>query len=104
MSQEAVMTLTTLEETIRRRRADAVAAGKEAVAKAKEEGERLLTETVQKAESEIAALRQKTETAAMSAAKTVAEQLDAKKSELRANAETKGTDAIKLIVERIVNG
>ena len=49
-------------------------------------------------------LRQKTETAAMSAAKTVAEQLETKKSELRANAETKGTDAIKLIVERIVNG
>ena len=104
MSQEAVMTLTTLEETIRRRRADAVAAGKDAVAKAKEEGERMLTETVQKAELEIAALRRKTEETAMAGARKVAEQIDVKKSELRASAETKSTDAIKLIMERIVNG
>ena len=104
MSQEAVMTLTALEETIRRRRADAVATGRDAVATAKAEGERLLTETVQKAEREIAALRRQTEAAAMTAAQAVAQQVDAQKAELRSRAEAKNTTAIGLIMERIVNG
>jgi len=104
LSQEAVSTLNALEETIRRQRADAAAAAKEALAAAKKQGEQTVSDAVKKAEEEIGALRKQTEEAAKTAAKEKAAQVENKEAGLKAKAETKQAAAIELIVERIVNG
>jgi hypothetical protein len=103
VSREAVTILTELEETIRRRRADAAAAAKNAVAAAQAAGEQAVLDAEEKANAEISALRKQTEDAAKEAAKTKAAQLENRKAVLKARAGAQSDKAIALIVERIVN-
>ena len=104
MSQEAVTTLAALEEKLRRQRADAAAAAKEAVAAAKAQGEQMVADAVKRAGDEIGALRRQMEENAKAKAQEKASQLENREAGLRAKAEDKSAGAIALIVERIVNG
>ena len=104
MSQEAVTTLTALEEKIRQQRADAAAAAKEAVAAAKTQGEQMVADAAAKADAEICALKKETEDTAKKAAQEKAEQLKNKKAVLQTKADAQSAEAVALIVERIVNG
>ncbi len=104
MSREAITILTELEDSIRQRRADAAAASKTAVAAVQAEGEKLVQDAAAKADSEISALRRKTEDTAREQARMKAEQLENRKAALKARADTQSAKAVALIVERIVNG
>ena len=52
MSQDAISTLTAVEERLRTERAEAAAAAKEALAQAKAQGERLVADALARAEAE----------------------------------------------------
>ena len=103
MSLEAMETLAASEETARRMRADAAAAAKQSIADARENGERLVAEAVQKAADEISALAKQSDEKAKADALDLAGTNENRKAVLRAKAESKAEEAVALIVERIVN-
>ena len=104
MSLEAMETLAAVEERLKKQRADAAAAAKQAVLDAQNRGESLIAEARKKANDEISVLRGKTDTKAQAEAKELAEQSKRSRETLRAQAKKKEEEAVSFVVERIVNG
>jgi len=104
MSQEAINTLTAVEERLKAQRAAAAAAEKEALTQAKLQGEQAIADAIAKAERENAALMQQTEDRAKAAAEEKLAVVARTKDELKAKTAARTEQAISLIVERIVNG
>ena len=104
MSLEAMETLAASEENVRRMRADAAAAAKQRIADARESGERLIAEAIQKSAEEIRELDRQSDERAKAEALELAGSNENRKAVMRARAESRAEQAVALIVERIVNG
>ena len=104
MSREAMETLAASEERVRRMRADAAAAAKQSIADARENGERLIAEAIQRSAEEISVLAKQADEKAKADALDLAGNNENRKAVMRAKAESKADQAVALIVERIVNG
>jgi len=104
LSQEAVTTLTAVEERLRARRAAAGAEAKEAVAGAKAQGEQILAAAIKKAEAENAERMRQAEEKAKIYAQEKASAVGDIRETLQNKANLHMEQAIGLIVERIVNG
>ena len=103
MSLEAMETLAAAEENVRRMRADAAAAAKQSIADAREAGERLVADAVKRSAEEIAELARQSDEKAKADAVELAGSNENRKAVMRAKAESKASQAVDLIVERIVN-
>ncbi len=104
VSLEAMETLAASEESVRRMRADAAAAAKQSIADAREYGERLIAEAIQKSADEIKELAKQADEKAKAEAMELAGSNENRKAVMRAKAESRTEQAVALIVERIVNG
>ena len=103
MSLEAIVSITTVEDKVRQQKADAVAEGKRAAAKAQAEGEALVAAAVKRADAEMAELMKKAEDKAKADASELAQNYENKKAAMRMKADSRLDKAAELIVERIVN-
>ena len=103
MSREAMETLAASEEQVRRMRADAAAAAKQSIAEARESGEKLIAEAIRKSTEEISELARQSDEKAKADALELAGSNENRKAVMRAKAESKASQAVDLIVERIVN-
>ena len=104
MSLEAMETLSAVEERLKKQKADAQTAARTEAAKAREDGEQLLTQARKKADDEIAELLRQTDGKAKEAADKLSAESRDDRENLRARAQTKEEEAISFVVERIVNG
>ena len=104
MSLEAMETLTSVEDRLRKQKADAAAAVKQAAVDARAQGEAIIAEARQKAQEEIAGLTRETDEKAKALARELAEANDRDRAALQAKAKTKEEEAVSFVVERIVNG
>lgn len=102
MYVESIVSISETEERVRRMKAEAAAAAKKSIADAKTQGEAMVTEAVKKAEAEIVEMGRTAEEEAMASARSLADNGETKKAVMRARAEKRMTDAVALIVERIV--
>ena len=104
MSLEAIQFLTQTEEKARHMKAEAAAAAKKRIADARMDGETMLEEALKKAEAELDAIS----AALAEEAEKNALELEQRNRDLRlqmeAAAKDKMTEAVDLIVERIVTG
>ena len=103
MSLEAMETLAAAEENVRRMRADAAAAAKQSIADAREKGEQLIADAIRRSTEEIAELARQSDEKAKADAVALAGSNENRKAVMRAKAESKASQAVDLIVERIVN-
>ena len=102
MSLEVMETLASVEERLKKRKADAAAAAKQAAVDAREKGEQMVADAVRKAEQEIGELTRQTDEKAKAAAETLAGDSETDRATLRAQAQTREEEAVSLVVERIV--
>ena len=103
MSLEAMETLAAAEEKVRRMRADAAAAAKQSIADAREAGEQMIADAIRKSTEEIAELSRQSDEKAKADALDLAGSNENRKAVMRAKAESRASQAVDLIVERIVN-
>lgn len=103
MSLEAMETLASVEDRLRKQKAAAAAAVKQAAADAKVQGEAIIAEARQRAQEEIAALTRETDETAKAAARTLADQSEREREALRAKAKAREDEAVAFVVERIVS-
>jgi len=103
VSLEAMETLAAAEENVRRMRADAAAAAKQSIADAREKGEQLIADAIRRSTEEIAELARQSDEKAKADAVELAGSNENRKAVMRAKAESKASQAVDLIVERIVN-
>jgi len=103
VSLEAMETLAAAEENVRRMRADAAAAAKLSIADAREKGEQLIADAIRRSTEEIAELARQSDEKAKADAVELAGSNENRKAVMRAKAESKASQAVDLIVERIVN-
>ena len=104
MSSNVMGTLAEVEERLRKQRADAAAAAKQAAASAREQGEQEVADAVKRAGREVSELISAAEARARKAADTLANGSAAERERLRDKAKKREEEAVSFVVERIVNG
>ena len=101
---DSIVSVSETEERMRRKKAEAAAAGKKRVADARMAGEAMVAEAVKKAEAQVQEMGRAADAEAMASAKGLADSGETKKAVMRARAEKYMPEAVALIVERIVKG
>ncbi len=103
MSLEALKTISEAEEKSRRDRQEAAQADKKAIAEAEEKGRRAIDSAVKRAERELDEMKKKAVEKARREAVDLANSTENRKAAMQVRAESRAGEAVKLVVERIVN-
>lgn len=103
MSLEALKTISEAEEKARRARQEAIQADKRMIAEAEEDGRKAIDAAVKKAENELEELKKQAVAKARDEAVKLSGTTENRKAAMLVKAEARTEEAVKLVVERIVN-
>lgn len=104
MSLEAIKAIGEAEEAARRAKAEAAQADKRMLAEAEESGRREIELAVKQAEAELEEMKKMSIAKATDEAMELARTIENRKAGMMARASARSEEAIRLIIERIVNG
>lgn len=103
MSLEAIKTINEAEENAKRSKQEAAQAAKRLMAEAEENGRKAIEDAAEKARSELADLRKQAVEKAREEALNLARSTENRKAAMMVKADTRASQAVDLVVERIVN-